>query len=86
MLETSKDDARSLDELHATIQMRVGTAVAALQLLTAAAPFCDPLLAEIQEDLKAALEAAFAARRLTAELTHRLARVSSRRANAGCGS
>jgi hypothetical protein len=72
VLETDKN-SRSLSELHTTIQIRLGTALTAIQLLTVAVPFCDPLLVEIQADLRAALEATRAARALEAELTRRLA-------------
>jgi hypothetical protein len=68
-----RERSASLDELHATVRVKVGSAIAAVQLLTVAAPFCDPLLSEVRADLQAALEATLAAQRLEEGGMRRLA-------------
>jgi hypothetical protein len=62
----------SLDELLTTIQLKLTMATSGLRMLTVAAPFCDPLLAEIEIEVQEAARAATAARRSADNLVQRI--------------
>jgi hypothetical protein len=63
----------SLAQLHTGIRIRVGSALASVRFLTAAAPFCAPALELVETDLEAALDAAQRAEQLERQLTRLLA-------------
>ena len=48
----------TLGDLHRTILVKVAAARSAVQLLAVCAPFCDPALVTIADDLEEALSAA----------------------------
>jgi hypothetical protein len=62
------DSQQTLQGLHQTIGLKVGTALSAVLLLAAAAPFCDPALSIIVEDLRLAMNAAQRARAIGEQL------------------
>jgi hypothetical protein len=61
-----------LDELVSTILIRLGTGLSTVRLYRAAAPFADPALALIEDDLAVAFQAAYEVRLLERELIKRL--------------
>ena len=62
-----------LAELHSSILFRVANALSAVKLFRVAAPFVDPALGLIEEDLREAFEAAQIAQRVERELTRSIA-------------
>ena len=64
---------RSLEENLLMIRSRIGSALNDVELLTAAAPFCAPLLELARDDLREALAAAQEAERLERKLIRLLA-------------
>ena len=75
MLEDVSDRGRSLAELLSSSQFRLVNAYGCLQLITALAPFCDPMLAIVRDDLESALGAIGTARALELEITAQLSGV-----------
>jgi hypothetical protein len=61
-----------LAELQTTLRIRVGSALASVQFLTATAPFCAPVLELVEADLEAALAAVRDAEQLECYLTRLL--------------
>lgn len=66
--DVSRGDPASLADLHAKILLSVANALSAVRLFRGAAPFCDPGLALIEEDLTVAFVAAQDVTRLGDEL------------------
>ena len=64
---------RCLAELNIAIHSRVGSALAQLEMLLAATPFCAPLLELTRHDLQEALMAVNEAERIERHLTKMLA-------------
>jgi hypothetical protein len=73
--EALKESAsqRSLEESLIRIRSRVGSCLNHVELLTAAAPFCAPVLELARDDLREALAAAQDAERLERKLVRILA-------------
>jgi hypothetical protein len=78
MTDPGVDSGICLDELVSTILIRLGTGLSTVRLYRAAAPFDEPALALIEDDLAAAFEAAHQARLLERELVRGLAGPSRR--------
>lgn len=67
------DVTRPLDELLVVIRSRTGSSLNHVEMLTAAAPFCSPLLELLRDDLRETLSAAAEAELLEREITRMLA-------------
>ena len=62
------DADQTLQGLHGTILYKVANALSAVRLIGAVAPFCDPALSIIADDLEQAFAAAQQARVLSEQL------------------
>ena len=56
-MEEPKEPSRPLNELHAEGRFRLVQAITSTELLLTLAPFCDPMLSVLRDDLRAALAA-----------------------------
>jgi hypothetical protein len=63
----------TLEELQKTVIVNVAGALSAVRLLALAAPFCDPALTIVTQDLEDALSAGRQARMLTEQLSRVIA-------------